>query len=257
VSYNETDSKSDFYGIKNCKQNPNRDERLCGEKRNYSFASTSSYVTLLFPTDFGALTGQITAGPCRNTMIKRSKCNRKTSIWQEQSGIRISLLQTYFKVRAGSGSCAVLCVRARRRTISNGGRGMQIISKNVLPEEKIGNLREVSWSVEGKSVWIWTKTKQTDSLGFSDRRHLVSHLSRHEISMEHTQNCKKWSELKTRSGKNCAIDKFNSEGQPNICGTSADQSDHAHGALTLLSRNGQGSRTASQDYCYIIIKPHI
>jgi hypothetical protein len=36
--------------------------------------------------------------------------------------------------------------------------------------------------------------------------------------MEHMQNCKKWFELKTRLGKNCAICKFNSEGQPNICG---------------------------------------
>jgi hypothetical protein len=39
--------------------------------------------------------------------------------------------------------------------------------------------------------------------------------------MEHMQNCKKWFELKTRLGKNYAIDKFNSEGRPNICGTQA------------------------------------
>jgi hypothetical protein len=37
--------------------------------------------------------------------------------------------------------------------------------------------------------------------------------------MEHMQNCKKWFELKTRLGKNCTIDEFNSEGRSNICGT--------------------------------------
>jgi hypothetical protein len=39
--------------------------------------------------------------------------------------------------------------------------------------------------------------------------------------MEHTQNCKKWFELKTWLGKNCTVDKFNSEGQPDICGMQA------------------------------------
>jgi hypothetical protein len=39
--------------------------------------------------------------------------------------------------------------------------------------------------------------------------------------MEHTQNCKKWFELKTRLGKNCTISKFNSEGRPNVCGMQA------------------------------------
>jgi hypothetical protein len=37
--------------------------------------------------------------------------------------------------------------------------------------------------------------------------------------MEYVQNCKKWFELKARLDKNCTIDKFNSEGRPNICGT--------------------------------------
>jgi hypothetical protein len=32
------------------------------------------------------------------------------------------------------------------------------------------------------------------------------------------QNFKKGFELKTRLGKNCTIDKINSEGRPNICG---------------------------------------
>jgi hypothetical protein len=35
------------------------------------------------------------------------------------------------------------------------------------------------------------QNKITDSLGFSDQQHLVSHLSQHEISMEHEQNFKK------------------------------------------------------------------
>jgi hypothetical protein len=39
--------------------------------------------------------------------------------------------------------------------------------------------------------------------------------------MEHEQNCKKWFELKTELGKNCTIDKFYSEGRPNICCTQA------------------------------------
>jgi hypothetical protein len=39
--------------------------------------------------------------------------------------------------------------------------------------------------------------------------------------MEHMQNCKKWFELKIRLGKNCTIDKFNSERWPNICGMQA------------------------------------
>jgi hypothetical protein len=39
--------------------------------------------------------------------------------------------------------------------------------------------------------------------------------------MELTQNCKKWFELKTRLGKYCKIDKFNSDWRPNICGTHA------------------------------------
>jgi hypothetical protein len=39
--------------------------------------------------------------------------------------------------------------------------------------------------------------------------------------MEHKQNCKIWFELKTRLGKNCTIDEFNSEEWPNICGTQA------------------------------------
>jgi hypothetical protein len=37
--------------------------------------------------------------------------------------------------------------------------------------------------------------------------------------MEHKQNCKKLFDLKTRLGKNCTIDNFNSEGWPNVCGT--------------------------------------
>jgi disintegrin and metalloproteinase domain-containing protein 10 len=37
--------------------------------------------------------------------------------------------------------------------------------------------------------------------------------------MEHTQNCKNWFELKTDLGKNYTVDKFDSEGRPNICGT--------------------------------------
>jgi hypothetical protein len=41
------------------------------------------------------------------------------------------------------------------------------------------------------------------------------------MSMEHLQNCKKLLQLKTRLGKNCTIDKFTSEGWPNICGTQA------------------------------------
>jgi hypothetical protein len=36
--------------------------------------------------------------------------------------------------------------------------------------------------------------------------------------MEYSQSFKKWFELKTRLGKNCTIDKFSSEGRPNICG---------------------------------------
>jgi hypothetical protein len=36
--------------------------------------------------------------------------------------------------------------------------------------------------------------------------------------MEHMQNCKKWFELKAWLGKNCTIDKFYSDGQPNIYG---------------------------------------
>jgi hypothetical protein len=63
--------------------------------------------------------------------------------------------------------------------------------------------------------------KKTDSFGFSDWQHLASHLSQHEISMELMQNCKKWFELKTRLRKYCIIDKFNSEGWPNICSTHA------------------------------------
>jgi hypothetical protein len=39
--------------------------------------------------------------------------------------------------------------------------------------------------------------------------------------MAHMQNSKKWFELKTRLAKNCTIDKFGSEGQPDICGTQA------------------------------------
>jgi hypothetical protein len=35
------------------------------------------------------------------------------------------------------------------------------------------------------------------------------------------QNCKKWFELKTWLGKNGTVDKFNSEGWPNICGMQA------------------------------------
>jgi hypothetical protein len=105
----------------------------------------------------------------------------------------------------------VLCVRARRPPISKGGRGVQIILKKFCHRE--------NWGFEGKFVWIWTKTKQTDSLGLSDRRRLACHLSLQEISMEHMQNCKKWFELKTRLSKNCTIDKFHSEGRPNVCGT--------------------------------------
>jgi hypothetical protein len=39
--------------------------------------------------------------------------------------------------------------------------------------------------------------------------------------MEHMEKCKQWFELKTRLGKNCTIDKFNSKGRPNICGKQA------------------------------------
>jgi hypothetical protein len=39
--------------------------------------------------------------------------------------------------------------------------------------------------------------------------------------MEHMQNRKKWFQLRTQFGKKCTIDKFNSEGQPNIHGTQA------------------------------------
>jgi hypothetical protein len=63
------------------------------------------------------------------------------------------------------------------------------------------------------------QNKLTDSLGFSDWRHIASHLSRQEISMDHMQYGKKWFGLKTRLGKNCTIDKCSSEGRPNICGT--------------------------------------
>jgi hypothetical protein len=51
------------------------------------------------------------------------------------------------------------------------------------------------------------QNKLTDNLGFSDWRHLASHLSRHEISMEHMQNCKKWFELKMQLCKNYTIGK--------------------------------------------------
>jgi hypothetical protein len=71
--------------------------------------------------------------------------------------------------------------------------------------------------MENQTGFELKPNKQTDNLGFSDWRHLASHLSQHEISMEHTQNCKKLFELKTWLGKNCTIDKFNSEGRPNVC----------------------------------------
>jgi hypothetical protein len=99
-------------------------------------------------------------------------------------------------------------MHARRRPISKGSHGMQIILKRF-------------YQRENPFGFGLKQNKLTDSLGFSDWRHLASHLSQHEISMEHMQNCKKWFELKTRLGKNCTIDKFNSEGRPNICGIEA------------------------------------
>jgi hypothetical protein len=51
------------------------------------------------------------------------------------------------------------------------------------------------------------QNKLTDIQGFSDWRHLATRLSRHEMSVEHTQICKKWYELKTRLDNNCTIDK--------------------------------------------------
>lgn len=43
------------------------------------------------------------------------------------------------------------------------------------------------------------KNKSIDSQGFLDWRHLATDLSRRETSRGHTQNCKKWYELKTSS----------------------------------------------------------
>jgi hypothetical protein len=97
---------------------------------------------------------------------------------------------------------------------------MKIILKKCYQREKFGIGRTfLDLSRENPFGFGLKRDKLTDSLVFSDWRHLVSHLSLHEISMEHMQNCRKWCELKTLLGKNCTIDKFNSEGLPNICGT--------------------------------------
>jgi hypothetical protein len=94
--------------------------------------------------------------------------------------------------------------------------------EKVLSGGKLGVCRKfLDLSRENPFGFGLKQNKLTDGLGFSDWRHLAYHLSRHEISMEHMQNCKKWSELKTWLGKNCTTDKFSSEGPPNICGTQA------------------------------------
>jgi hypothetical protein len=103
-----------------------------------------------------------------------------------------------------------------------GSRGMQIVLKQLYQREKLGICGKFLELLRENPFGFGLKqNKLTDSLGFSDWLHLASHLSRYEISMEHMQNCKNWFELKTRLGKNCTIDKFNSEVQPNICGTQA------------------------------------
>jgi hypothetical protein len=105
----------------------------------------------------------------------------------------------------------VLCVHALRWQILKDGCGMQIILKKFYQREKFGICGKfLDLSRENPFEFGLKQDKLTDSLGFSDWRHLTSHLSRQEISMEHMQNCKKRFELKTRLGKNCTIDKFNS-----------------------------------------------
>jgi hypothetical protein len=128
---------------------------------------------------------------------------------------------TVGRPKAGLILAGTLCVRARGRPISKLDRGTQIILKKFYQREKLvifGKLLDLSW--ENPFGFGPKQNKLTDSLGFSDWRHMTSHLS-HEISMGHIQNCKNWSELKTQLGKNCTIDKLNSEGPPNIRGTRA------------------------------------
>jgi hypothetical protein len=48
------------------------------------------------------------------------------------------------EVTTGPVLAGALCLRARRRPISKGGRGIQIILKKVLSEGKIVDLTEIS-----------------------------------------------------------------------------------------------------------------
>jgi hypothetical protein len=101
-------------------------------------------------------------------------------------------------------------VRARRRQISKGDRGMQIILKKFYRREKLGiSGKFLDLSRENPFGFGLKQNKVTDGSGFSDWRHLTSHLSRHQICMEHMYNCENLFELKTRFDKNFTIDKFN------------------------------------------------
>jgi hypothetical protein len=73
------------------------------------------------------------------------------------------------------------------------GRGMQSILKKVYQREKLGIWRKfLDLSRENPFGFGLQQNRLTDSSGFSDWRHFASHLSRHEMSMEHMQNCEKW-----------------------------------------------------------------
>jgi hypothetical protein len=65
----------------------------------------------------------------KNNILGRWKVNILL-VWQETSNLLYSV--------TGPVLASVLCVRARRRPISKGGRGMKIILKKLYRREKLG-----------------------------------------------------------------------------------------------------------------------
>jgi hypothetical protein len=128
---------------------------------------------------------------CGNRSGKSLYTNRKV----KRNAVQVKFEENYKQL-----SCA--CVRACRQPVSKGGRGMQTILKRFYQREKLGIWGKfLDLSRENSFGFDLKQNKLTESMGFSDWRHFASRISRHEMAMEHLQNCKNLFELKTLLGK--------------------------------------------------------